>query len=171
MPGSIYIRGDSVSLHTIHQHDYAYVERLHNDPAVRPPAGITTPWHQVDVEERVEEREDISPFLICRNDDPVGFVELSETDATGNKGEIGYIIQPSEHGNGYATEGAKLCLQYAFQDRGLHKVWAQVGAVNTASIRVLEKLDFQQEGLLREHKYSEGEFVDVYRYGLLRAEW
>lgn len=171
MPGSIYIRGDLVSLHTIRQEDYAYVEQLHNDPAIRKPAGIITPWHQVDVVQRVEEQDEISPFLICRNNEPVGLVELSGTNSPGSRGEIGYIIQPSEHGNGYATEGAKLCLQYAFQDQGLHKVWAQVRTENNASIRVLEKLDFQQEGLLREHKYNEGEFVDVYRYGLLRDEW
>lgn len=171
MTRSIYIQGERVSLHTIRQEDYEYVERLHNDPDVRPPAGITTPWHQADIVERVENREDISPFLICRNDDPVGFVELTRAEVPKNRGEIGYIIQPSEHGNGYATEGAGLCLQYGFQDRGLHKIWAQVGADNAASIRVLEKLDFQQEGLFREHEYKEGGFVDVYRYGLLREEW
>ena len=82
-----------------------------------------------------------------------------------------YAEQPKEQNEGYATEAVALCLQHAFDDRGLQRVWAQVTAGNEASKRVLETSGFQREGLRREHEYANGERVDVCYYGLLASEW
>lgn len=60
---------------------------------------------------------------------------------------------------------------YAFDEMGLHKVIAGVLDGNEASMRVLEKLGFEQEGVLREHENSFGEYKDRYLFGLLRSEW
>lgn len=48
---------------------------------------------------------------------------------------------------------------------------ARVFEHNDASIRVLEKLGFQQEGCLREHAYIRGAYRDTYLFGLLADEW
>ncbi|WP_433624676.1 GNAT family N-acetyltransferase [Halomicrococcus sp. NG-SE-24] len=170
MPGTVFLGGDGVTLNTIRPDDYAFVEEQHNDPSNRRQAGISLPWHETDVAELVEERDDVVLFLVCRDEDAVGTVLLSGLDPQASRAEIGYIIHPEFHGEGYATEAADLCLEHAFDDRGLHKVWAQVVEGNEASKRVLEKLGFQQEGTLREHEYANGERVDVGYYGLLSSE-
>ncbi len=54
---------------------------------------------------------------------------------------------------------------------GLRKIRAHTNAENAASMRVLEKLDFLREGILRSNQYAKGEFVDEAIYGLLRSEW
>ena len=48
---------------------------------------------------------------------------------------------------------------------------ADVAVGNVASARVLEKLGFQREGLLREDRPVGGAFVDHWRYGLLTQEF
>ena len=62
-------------------------------------------------------------------------------------------------------------LRYAFETLRLHKVRADVAVGNVASARVLEKLGFQREGLLREDRPVGGAFVDHWRYGLLTQEF
>jgi ribosomal-protein-alanine N-acetyltransferase len=50
------------------------------------------------------------------------------------------------------------------------RVQATVEPCNAASQRVLEKLGFQREGLLRSYTSYRGERGDVYLYSLLAAD-
>lgn len=42
---------------------------------------------------------------------------------------------------------------------------------NAASRRVLERLEFTEEGRMREQVFLDGERRDMIRYGLLAREW
>lgn len=171
MTGAVFMRGERLTLTTIHPADYAFVQEQFNDPAIRQQAGVSLPLTKDAVADFVEETEDTVQFLVCRDETPIGHVVLTELDTQASTGELGWVvIVRAEQGNGYATEAADLCLTHAFDDRGLHKVWARVNEGNEASIRMLEKLGFQREGVLREQEYADGERVDVYRYGLLSSE-
>ena len=55
--------------------------------------------------------------------------------------------------------------------QGLHKVSAECDARNVASARLLERLGFTREGLLRRHTWIKGEWTDDAHYGLLAEEW
>ncbi|SFT42067.1 Protein N-acetyltransferase, RimJ/RimL family [Lishizhenia tianjinensis] len=79
----------------------------------------------------------------------IGFIGLSWKDfespftpAT----DIGWRLKPAAWGKGYATEGAKRCLEYAFQELNLEKVIAICPAVNTPSERVMQKIGMQLKG-------------------------
>lgn len=61
------------------------------------------------------------------------------------KVQFGYILNPSQWGNGYATEA---CVQMMRLLRGyedIYRVWTLVDTENVASIRVLEKAGLQEE--------------------------
>lgn len=171
MPGTVFMRGERVTLRTIRPSDYAFIERHFNEPAIRKRAGVPFPWSESEVAEFVEDREDTVQFLICRDESPVGHIVLTDIDTQARTAELGWIvITPGEQGNGYATEAGRLCLDHVFDDRGLHKVWAQVNADNTASIQLFETLGFEREGVLREHEYAEGDRGDVHQYGRLATD-
>lgn len=53
----------------------------------------------------------------------------------------------------------------------LHRLEAEVIETNSASIKLIEKFGFKKEGVLREAKFQNGKFIDIYRYGLLRSEY
>lgn len=171
MPGSVFLRGETVTLNTVCRDDYSFVGEVHDEPSNRTQAGISLPLHEADVIDRVEDQDDTVVFLVCHDGEPVGITVLSDIDVQARTAELGYIIHPEAHDEGYGTEAAELCVQHAFDDRDLHKVWAQVIDGNDASRRVLEKVGFQREGKLREHEYANGERVDVVVYGLLASEW
>ncbi len=40
-----------------------------------------------------------------------------------------------------------------------------------ASVRVMEKAGMRLQGVLREHESSEGEYLDIAIYSILRREW
>jgi RimJ/RimL family protein N-acetyltransferase len=85
--------------------------------------------------------------------------------------EIGYTLAPERQGHGYATEAVRAVLDHLFRVRGLHRVSAECDARNIASARLLERLGFTREGLLRQQTWIKGEWTDDLRYGLLAEEW
>lgn len=171
MPGPVFLDGEQVTLRTVQPEDHEFLVRNLNDPTVRH-AGFETiraPVSEDDVATRVESG-DSHTFLVCREGTPVGSASIKDIDLRGRKAELSYWISPGEQGKGYASEAAALCLTHAFDELGLHKVWARTVGDNEASKRVLEKLGFQQEGVLHEHWYGFGRYVDEYRFGLLRSD-
>lgn len=56
--------------------------------------------------------------------------------------ELGYWVGVPFQGRGYATEAAAEALRYAFEDEGMHAVWAGYYDGNERSRRVQEKLGF-----------------------------
>src|SRR3712207_668193 len=70
----------------------------------------------------------------------VGWFALHPTEGGGPEGyELGYRIERSAWGKGYATEGSLALIREGFAGLGVRRVWAQTMAVNAASRRVMEK--------------------------------
>jgi RimJ/RimL family protein N-acetyltransferase len=63
-------------------------------------------------------------------------------------------------------------LLFCFEDMEFNHVEADTLAVNSASIRLLERLGFQHEGTRREYILeADGLYYDSAIYGLLRREY
>jgi len=54
--------------------------------------------------------------------------------------DIGWRLKTSAWGKGYATEGAKACMEYARAVLKLKEVYAVASEINTSSIKVMEKI-------------------------------
>ena len=87
------------------------------------------------------------------------------------EGEIWYLLRPESWGQGLVTEAARALVDHGFGPLALHRVWASCLPENPASARVLEKLGFRREGLLRQNLRIHDEWRDSYLYALLAAEW
>jgi ribosomal-protein-alanine N-acetyltransferase len=85
--------------------------------------------------------------------------------------EIGYMLGEEHHGRGHGTRAVALLVEKLFGETRLHRVYATVSVENDASIRLLERLGFTREGVMREHYLIQGRRVDEVIYGLLRPEW
>jgi len=60
--------------------------------------------------------------------------------------DIGWRLKQSAWGNGYATEGAKRCLQLAFDELKLQRVISTCTQSNTKSARVMQKIGMKYKG-------------------------
>ena len=98
-----------------------------------------------------------------------GAIALSNNKAYKN-GEIAYWVGEEYWGKGYAPEALKGLIEFAFTERGYHKVWGRFFTSNPASGRVMEKVGMLKEGLLAEHVIKEGKFEDLILYGILNKK-
>lgn len=54
--------------------------------------------------------------------------------------EIGWRLAAEAHGKGYATEGARAVLDYAFNELGMKEIVSFTSPLNVPSIHVMEKI-------------------------------
>lgn len=101
----------------------------------------------------------------------LGSVSLKNISHSMAYAEIGYGIAQDHHRRGLATAAVRLLVTKVFTETALRKLLAFVHDKNLASRRVLEKLGFCQEGLLREHYLINGKAEDEILYSLLKHEW
>ncbi len=102
----------------------------------------------------------------------VGFVHLGQIERSQGRCILGYLFaERSLWGRGYATEAVRAVVEHAFGPLGLRRIGAGAYATNPASIRVLEKLGFRREGLLRQHVRRGDLLIDEIVFGLLSEEW
>ncbi|HEX6446657.1 MAG TPA: GNAT family protein [Streptosporangiales bacterium] len=87
------------------------------------------------------------------------------------QGEIGYLLHPSVHGRGYATETGSELLRFGFEDVGLHRITGRIDGRNGASARVLERLGMRREAHFVQNEWVKGEWTDEVIYAILAEEW
>jgi ribosomal-protein-alanine N-acetyltransferase len=83
---------------------------------------------------------------------------------------LGYKIDNQEINNGYMTEALEKVLEIAFEELELHRVEANIMPRNHRSLRVIEKLGFEQEGLSKRYLKINGTWEDHYRFALIHEE-
>jgi [ribosomal protein S5]-alanine N-acetyltransferase len=100
-----------------------------------------------------------------------GLVELRAIDREHALAELSFWLAAGRQGRGYMGEAIAAVLRLAFEDLGLNRVYAYHMTRNPASGRVLARLGFQPEGLLRQRVRKWGVFEDVILQALLRQDW
>jgi len=112
-------------------------------------------------------------FVICNtaSGQVLGSCLLFRFDGGSARAELGYVLGRAHWGQGLMFEALDALLTQAFRGLGLRRIEAEVNPENTASARLLERLGFTCEGLLRQRWVAKGAIHDVKVYGLLRDEW
>lgn len=83
--------------------------------------------------------------------------------------EIGAALVPEHRGRGVGTVAQRLLVDYLLGCTTAHRLEAWTEADNLAEQRVLERIGFQREGVLREVGWRSGAWRDAIVYGLLRS--
>lgn len=83
---------------------------------------------------------------------------------------IGYWMGEKHAGKGHMQDATRTLLDHAFSAMRLHRIEAACIPSNTRSIRVLEKVGFTREGLLRSYLRINGAWQDHYLYSLIADE-
>jgi ribosomal-protein-alanine N-acetyltransferase len=110
-------------------------------------------------------------WMVAYGAEVIGTVSVSHVSWGMGYAEIGYMLAESHHGRGLGTRAVALLVDKLFGETELERIYALVASENTPSCRLLERLGFTREGLMREHYVIQGARVDEVVYGLLRREW
>lgn len=87
------------------------------------------------------------------------------------RGEIGYDLDRGYWGRGIMTEVLRALISFGFGPMKLNRIEAMVEPENIASIKLLKKNGFWEEGLLREYQVSKEKFIDLQIFSLLKREY
>ncbi|MCD4683863.1 MAG: GNAT family N-acetyltransferase [Bacteroidales bacterium] len=96
------------------------------------------------------------------NKTTIGSIDLFDFDPANKRAGIGILIIKNEQRKGYASESLKLLLDYCFKTLHLHQVYCNITDMNTASLNLFKKHDFQIIGLKKNWLHIKDKWIDEY---------
>lgn len=100
----------------------------------------------------------------------LGLVNYHDGHIRSKRVAIGYIIDPAHQRQGLATEAVTAMLDFCFGELNLHRAQAFIHPDNTASRKLIEKLGFRCEGLLRDNLRVGEDWRDDLLYARLATD-
>ena len=138
---------------------------------ITPPYPYLPEYAETFIEERLYgHSNDWAGWCIEYEDRMVGSIDLI-LDATHRSAELAYSLARCHWNKGLMTEALAATITAVFDtERPLNRLFVKIDTRNTGSIRIAEKLGFQQEGILRQSRFHKGRFVDDVVFAMLRGE-
>lgn len=87
------------------------------------------------------------------------------------RAEIGYEISREYRQQGLMAEALYAVLRFGFEMMALNRIQAKVISNNLPSAKLLSKLGFCEEGVLREYEFHQEQSVELKLFSLLRREF
>lgn len=170
--------GNRIYLRALEPEDYKMSFMWRNDPDMQNMIG----GHKYYVSSEREKQwvydaicsNDKTVLAICltENDKYIGNVMLHEIDWINRSARIPIFIgDKDERGKGYATEARMLMHKFAFEERGLERIWAIVIETNIASLKMHETCGYKRVGLLRNSVFKNGRYYNQVILDVLKEEF
>lgn len=97
----------------------------------------------------------------------IGFIHFS----TNHKAVIGYELRPDYWKRGYMTEALNEILSFGFNELNVNRIEAEVMQGNENSEKLLYKLSFKKEGVLKQWTLFNENHYDMSMFALLKSEF
>ncbi|CRK80438.1 GNAT family N-acetyltransferase [Neobacillus massiliamazoniensis] len=110
-------------------------------------------------------------IILKENQKFIGTIGLNALQMNNKRAEIGYELHPAYWRKGYISEAIKEVLRFSFEIIDLNRIGAVVYPENEPSLKLLMKIGFEKEGLLRGYIQQNNQFHDTYVLSLLKYEW
>lgn len=100
-----------------------------------------------------------------------GLVSTHQIDWLNQRTSVGYWMGLDNVGRNFTTEATALLVTYLFDNLKLHRISIQAATGNEASNRVIRKLGFRWEGLMKENERLKDHFLDHNIYGMTQGDF
>jgi [ribosomal protein S5]-alanine N-acetyltransferase len=146
------------------------VTRYHNMPTLTTLAEAHAALERL--QQRYTARDAIRWAIeLVEHGDMIGTAGLLRIDFEHRRAEVGYEIARRWWGRGLTPEAVAAVISYGFFVLGLHRIEAGVVLPgNDASVRVLQKLGFLEQGPRRDYLYCKGRFQTFRWFSLLETD-
>ncbi|MEZ4865827.1 MAG: GNAT family protein [Caldilineaceae bacterium] len=173
------LQGNKVLLRAMTREDLERQCQFNNDVEVEVAGGGDPPLPQALARLQAEYDANVGSggrdgtgFAIEADGKFIGQCALFNFDHVARRCELGITIGDKAYwGRGYGTDAVRLLLDYAFRHHNLHRVALSVNSTNARAIGAYTRCGFVEEGRLRNHAWSDGQYIDLVQMGILRHEW
>jgi ribosomal-protein-alanine N-acetyltransferase len=98
----------------------------------------------------------------------IGNIKIGNINWIHRNADVGLLIgDRNSWGKGYASDAIKLVTTYAFEALNLHKLIAGIYKGNEGSYKAFLKAGWSDIGIMKEHRFFEGKYVDEYLVEIL----
>jgi RimJ/RimL family protein N-acetyltransferase len=102
----------------------------------------------------------------------IGNVSLQNIHRIYRSAEFACVFGEKDYwGKGYGTEAAKMIFNHGFNRLNLHRIFTGTSSTNIGMQKIAKKLGMIHEGTFKEAMFLNGEYVDIYEYGILAREF
>ncbi len=102
----------------------------------------------------------------------IGWIDLKNIDKLNKHAELGIAIGDKNYWDkGYGLAAMVEMLKYGFDKLNLNKIWLRVEVDNERAIKSYKKIGYVEEGILRQDRLRNGEFIDRLRMSILKSEF
>jgi ribosomal-protein-alanine N-acetyltransferase len=133
-------------------------------------AADTRAWQELTERERRAGRGLYFTIAGAASDEFLGTCDLRIPSDDLEIGELGYLLAPHARGAGVAARALTLLISWGFESLGLTRIQALIHPDNRPSLRLVERLGFGREGLLRSYRAGRASREDRVIYSLLPGE-
>lgn len=170
---------DRLILKKLTPESFSYIFANHSKEEIKKLLGLTTDDDFIREQKKAEGGyktydRSIAHFklILKESNDVIGGAGFHNWYALHRRAELGYMLYKDEHKRkGYMEEALRAILDYGFYNMELNRVEANIGPKNEASLNLIKKFGFSQEGYLKQHFMYEGEVQDTLVFALLKEEY
>ncbi|MEY9972784.1 RimJ/RimL family protein N-acetyltransferase [Lysinibacillus sp. RC46] len=110
--------------------------------------------------------------IITEEGKHIGWIDLKNIDTLNKHAELGVAIGDKTYwGKGYGLSAMKEMLLWGFNELDLNKIWLRVEVDNAKAIKSYKRIGYVEEGILRQDRLRNGEFIDRLRMSILKHEF
>lgn len=165
---------NKIKLRVVEKEDLPFIHQLFNDREITSFWFLEPYLSMAKLEDYFEKNKDnpqIREFILHKGQERLGYVSLSFINYIHRNAEFAIVIEPAHQGNGYAKLATSLAAEYAFSQLNLHKLYLIVDPINEKAIHIYEKCGFEQEAVLKETFFVEGEYHDAMLMGMFQRDF
>ncbi len=101
----------------------------------------------------------------------IGSIALNSIDFINRNSELSVLIGERKYHNlSYLVEAHRLMLRHAFDTMNLNRVYGG-SAIKEVDSLFCRALGYSREGVLRQHIYKNGGYLDSYLFGILKEDY
>jgi ribosomal-protein-serine acetyltransferase len=109
--------------------------------------------------------------VIIYNGTVAGRIGIHNIDKQNKIASIGYWLAKDFAGKGIITTSCKALINYAFDALDVNRIEIKCGTANFKSKAIPMRLNFTEEGIIRQGEFVNNKFIDLFIFSMLKNEW
>jgi diamine N-acetyltransferase len=124
-------------------------------------------------ERQLSDSSEINLIVAQPSGEAIGTVSIYHIDRRSRKAEWGRLLigNADWRSGGIGSEIEALVLEYCFEHLNLHKLYCEVVSENESVVALHKKFGFSVDGILRQHAFKNGQYIDVVSLSILESEY